>query len=49
MKEMQLTGIVMMTLMALSLLTLLPRRVREDRVANRSRWLMTIGLSLIAV
>ena len=49
MKEMQLTGIVMMTLMALSLATLLPRRVKEDHVANRSRWLMTIGLSLIAV
>ena len=49
MKEMQLTGTVMMTLMALSLATLLPRRVKEDRVANRSRWLMTIGLSLIAV
>ena len=32
MKEMQLTGIVMMTLMALSLVTLLPRRVKEDRV-----------------
>ena len=40
MKEMQLTGIVMMTLMALSLVTLLPRRVKEDRVASRSRWLM---------
>ena len=49
MKEMQLTGIVMMTLMALTLVMLLPRRVKEDRVANRSRWLMTIGLSLIAV
>ena len=49
MKEMQLTGIVMMTLMALSLVTLLPRRVKEDHVASRSRWLMTIGLSLIAV
>ena len=49
MKEMQLTGIVMMTLMALSLVMLLPSRVKEDRVANRSRWLMTTGLSLIAV
>ena len=49
MKEMQLTGTVMMTLMALTLATLLPRRVKEDRVANRSRWLLTIGLSLIAV
>lgn len=49
MKEMQLTGIMIMALMALSLMTLLPRRVKEDRVANRSRWLMTAGLSLIAV
>lgn len=49
MKEMQLTGIMIMTLMALSLATLLPHRVKEDRVANRSRWLMIVGLSLIAV
>jgi AraC-like DNA-binding protein len=49
MKEMQLTGIVMMSLMALTLVTLLPRRVKDDRVANRSRWLLTVGLSLIAV
>lgn len=49
MKEMQLTGIVMMTLMALTLATLLPRRAKEDRVANRSRWLLAAGLSLIAI
>ena len=49
MKEMQFAAIVLLTLMALTLATLLPRRVREDRVANRSRWLMTAGLSLIAV
>ena len=49
MKEMQLTGTVVMTLMALTLAVLLPRRVKEDRVANRSRWFLTVGLSLIAV
>ena len=49
MKEMQLTGTVMMALMALTLATFLPHRVKEDRVANRSRWLLTAGLSLIAV
>ena len=49
MKEMQFTAVVLMMLMALSLATLLPRRVVEDRVANRSRWLMTAGLTLIAV
>ena len=49
MKEMQFTAVVLMMLMALTLATLLPRRVVEDRVANRSRWLMTAGLTLIAV
>lgn len=49
MKEMQFSAVMMMTLMALALLTLLPAKVREDRVANRSRWLMTGGLLLIAV
>lgn len=49
MKEMQFTAVVLMMLMALTLAILLPRRVVEDRVANRSRWLMTAGLTLIAV
>lgn len=49
MKEMQFTAVVLMMLMALTLATLLPRRVVADRVANRSRWLMTAGLTLIAV
>lgn len=49
MKEMQFTAVVLMTLMALTLATLLPRRVKEDRVANRSRWFMTAGLALMAV
>ena len=49
MKEMQFTAVVLMMLMALTLATLLPRRVVEDRVANRSRWLMAAGLTLIAM
>ena len=46
---MQFSAVVMMTLMALALMMLLPVWVRNDRVANRSRWLMTGGLILIAV
>ena len=46
---MQFSAVVMMTLMALALIMLLPVWVRNDRVANRSRWLMTGGLILIAV
>lgn len=49
MKEMQFTAVIMMTLMVLALLTLLPGKVREDRVANRSRWFMIGGLVLIGV
>ena len=49
MKEMQFAAVMMMTLMSLALIMLLPNRIREDRVANRSRWLMTTGLVLIGV
>ena len=49
MKEMQFAAIVLLTLMALTLTTLLPRRVRDDSVANHSRWLMTAGLALMAI
>ena len=49
MKEMQFSAVLLMTLMALALVFFLPRRVSENRVANRSRWLMTGGLMLIGV
>ena len=49
MKEMQFSAVVMTTLMALALVFMLPTKVHEDRVANRSRWLMTGGLVLIGV
>ena len=49
MKEMQFAAVVVMTLMSLALIMLLPIRIREDRVANRSRWLMTGGLVLIGM
>ena len=39
MKEMQFSAVLLMTLMALALVLFLPRRVSENRVANRSRWL----------
>ena len=49
MREMQFTALVMMTVYALILILLLPRRVKRDRVANRSRWLMAGGLGLLAM
>lgn len=49
MKEMQFSAVLLMTLMALALVLFLPRRVSENRVANRSRWLMTGGHMLIGV
>lgn len=49
MKEMQFSAVLLMTLMALALMVFLPRRVSDNRVANRSRWLMTGGLLLMDV
>lgn len=48
MEQMQFTAIVLMTLLTLKLL-LLPNKVAVDRVMNKSRWLITVGIILIDV
>ena len=49
MKEFQITVVVMTTLMAFSLVVLLPKQVSRNPVANRSRWLMAGGLALVGL
>jgi AraC-like DNA-binding protein len=49
MKEMQFTAMVLMLILASTLVVLLPRRVMNDSVLNRSRWLMVGGISLVAI
>jgi AraC-like DNA-binding protein len=49
MSEVQFTAVVLLSLMALALVILLPSYVGRDRVMNRSRWLMTAALALLAV
>ena len=46
MKEMQFTAIVLTVLMTGVLVFLLPGRVTDDRVTNRSRWLMALAFIL---
>ena len=46
MKEMQFTAIVLTLLMTGVLAFLLPGRVADDRVTNRSRWLMALAFIL---
>ena len=49
MKEMQFTAVVLTLMMAMILMTMLPAEVRNDRVANRSRWWMAGALLLLTV
>ena len=49
MSEVQFTAVVLLSLMTLALVMLLPSYVGRDRVMNRSRWLMTAALALLAV
>ena len=49
MKEMQFTAVVLTLVMAMILMTMLPTEVKNDRVANRSRWWMAGGLLLLSV
>lgn len=49
MKEMQFTAMVLTLMMALILTTMLPAKVKDDRVANRSRWWMAGALLLLTV
>ena len=47
-EHMQFAAVMLMTLMAVALAIWMPKRVSDDRVVNRSRWLMVAGLVLIA-
>lgn len=49
MKEMQFTAMVMMSMLALTLILLLPRRAVRDQVFAQSRWKMAAALTLLAV
>ena len=49
MTEMQFSAMVLMSLLSVTLIVLLPRRVMTESVLNRSRWLMVGGTSLVAV
>ncbi len=49
MVEIQFSMILMMSLLTLALVMLMPRRVADDTIINRSRWLMAGGTALTAV
>ncbi len=49
MKEMQMTAMVLTLVMATILLVMIPSEASNDRVRNRSRWLMTSGLLLLSL
>lgn len=49
MKEMQMTATVLTLVMATILMLMVPSEVNNDRVRNRSRWLMIAGLMLLSL
>ena len=49
MKEMQFSIVVLMVLMCSALIVLMPESVRNNKVINRSRWLMVGALALIGL
>ncbi len=49
MGEMQFCAMVLMTLLTMTLIVLMPRKVYSDKVLDRSRWLLTIGTALMAI
>ena len=48
-EQMQFTAVMLMSLMTVALTLWMPRRLTEDRVVNRSRWLMVAGLALLGL
>ena len=48
-ENMQFTAVMLMALMTVALAFWMPRRVNDDRVVNRSRWLMVAGLALLGL
>ncbi len=49
MKEMQFFSMTIMALLTLTLLVLLPKKVKLDRVLNRSKWLLAAGTTLMSL
>ncbi len=49
MSVVQFSAVILLSLMAMSLLVLLPSFVGRDKVMNRSRWLMASALVLLVV
>lgn len=49
MGEMQFCAMVLMTLLTMTLIVLMPRKIYADKVLDRSRWLMTMGTALMAM
>ena len=47
--EMQFTAVMLLTLLALALAVMLPKKLAADAVTNRSRWLMVAGLLVLAL
>ena len=47
-EHMQFAAVWLMTLMAVALAIWMPKRVSDDHVVNRSRWMMVAGLVMIA-
>lgn len=49
MKEMQFSAVLLTALMAVALIFLMPRKVKEDKVLQLSRTFMTLGLLLLCI
>lgn len=49
MKEVQFSAVVLLLVLSALLAFQMPGKVRDDKVTNRSRWLMSGGLALLAV
>lgn len=48
-EDMQYTGVMLMALMTMALAFWMPKWLNDDRVVNRSRWLMAGGLALLGM
>lgn len=49
MKEMQFSAVLLTALMSVALMFLMPRKVKEDKVLQLSRTVMTLGLVLLCI
>ena len=49
MKEMQFSAVLLTALMAVALMFLMPRKIKEDKVLQQSRTFMTLGLLLLCI